>query len=202
MNKLKPLRNVAFAGCGGIGSHLISMFYDFGVNREQFPFTDYTIDAYDDDTVDAGNLLHQNFTEQDIGNSKVNCMQERYAVNPIQRFMTPEDFAKYDLIFCGVDSMVFRKQLYEYSWTNPIKPFWIDGRCTSRQGAVFNKTNSKESLKKYLSDNQERTGCLLPYEKAEEKAHAMPIVVASIMLQTFLNYLRDEKPLAEKLFMV
>ncbi len=202
MKKLLTIKNIALAGAGGIGSHLTSMLFDFGVNRNQFPFTDYNIDIYDDDVVDVGNLLHQNFSENDVGNSKVGSLAERYLVTPTQRFMTIEDFAKYDLIFCGVDSMVFRKQLYEWSWANPDGAFYIDGRCTSRQGCVFNKQVSREKLEAMLSDNQERTGCLLPFEKAEETAHALPIIVAGMMLQTFLNYLRGDKPLTEKIFMV
>lgn len=194
---------VGLAGCGGIGSHLSALLFDFGVNRNQFPFSDYQIDIYDDDTVDFKNLLHQNFTEPDIGNLKVNCISERYAITPIPRFMTVADFHKYDVILCGVDSMTFRKSLYEWSWANPTtKTFWIDGRCTSRAGAVFNKTNARSELETFLSDSQERTGCLLAFEKEQNTAHALPIVVAAMMMQTFLNYLRGDKPLASKNFMV
>lgn len=206
MSELPKKMKIGIAGAGGIGSHLVSILFDFGVNREQFPFADYTIDAYDDDTVDLSNLLHQNFTEADIGNSKVHSLAERYAINPIQRFMTKEDFDNYDLILCGVDSMKFRRELYEWSWANPDKGFWIDGRCTSRQGAVFNKTVSKATLEKMLGEATEgpetRTGCLLAYEKTQEKAHVLPLIVAGMMVQTFLNYIRGEKPLTEKMFMV
>lgn len=201
-NPILKIKKIAIAGAGGIGSHLTALLFDFGANRNQYPFTDYQIDVYDDDTIDVSNLLHQNYSENDVGNSKVNSLAERYLITPIQRFMTIEDFDKYDLIFCGVDSMVFRKQLYEWSWANPAKAFWIDGRCTSRQGCVFNKSVEKAKLEKMLSDSQERTGCLLKFEKEEQKAHALPVIVAGMMLQTFLNYLRGDKPLTEKIFMV
>ena len=113
------------------------------------------------------------------------------------------DFAKYDIILCGVDSMTFRKSLYEWSWKNPqSKTFWIDGRCTSRQGCLFNKTNAKAELETMLSDSQERTGCLHAFEKEQETAHTLPIIVAAMMVQTLLNYLRGDKPLASKNFMV
>ena len=199
---LPKIKKIAVAGAGGIGSHLTGMLYDFGVNRNQFPFTDYVIDVFDDDTVDFKNLLHQNFRDDDLNEMKVQSLANRYAVTPQPRFMEEKDFPTYDLIFCGVDSMVFRKALYEWSWKNPKGAFWIDGRCESRQGCVFNKKNSKDKLEKFLSDSQERTGCLLKYEKENNIAHALPITVASMMIQTFLNYLRGVEQLPEKIFMV
>lgn len=201
-DKIPKKLKVAVAGCGGIGSHLAELLYDYGAERNQFPFTDYEIDIYDDDTVDYKNLLHQNFKEPDIGNLKVQSVADRFALNPVARFMEEKDFSKYDLILCGVDSMTFRKALYEWSWANPSKAFWIDGRCTSRQGCVFNKTNSRAELEAMLSDSQERTGCLLAFEKEADLAHVLPRIVAGMMMQTFLNYLRGDKPLASKNFMV
>ena len=201
--KIPTKLKVGIAGAGGIGSHLASMLFDYGANRNQFPFTDYQIDIFDDDTVDFKNLLHQNYKEEDIGNLKVNSLADRYALNAVPRYMTTEDFSKYDVIFCGVDSMTFRKALYEWSWANPTsKTFWIDGRCTSRQGAIFNKTTPRADLEKMLNDSTERGGCLLAYEKEQNIAHALPVIVAGMMIQTFLNYLRGNKPFASKLFMI
>lgn len=203
MTTTRPkIKKIGIAGAGGIGSHLAGMLFDFGVNRNQFPFTDMLIDIYDDDVVDQGNLLHQNFGDQDLHTMKVQSISDRFAITPVQRFMTPEDFDKYDLIFCGVDSMTFRKSLYEWSWANPDKAFWIDGRCESRTGAVFNKTNSREFLEKVLSDSQERNGCLLKFEKENNMSHVLPIIVAGTMLQIFLNYIRGVEGLHEKIFMV
>lgn len=201
-NNIPKKMKIGVAGAGGIGSHLASMLFDYGVNRNQFPFTDYVIDIYDDDTVDFKNLIHQNFKDEDIGNLKVNSLSERYALTPIAKLMTVEDFGKYDLIFCGVDSMTFRKALYEWSWANPTKAFWIDGRCNSRQGCLFNKTNPKSELEKMLNDSEERGGCLLAFEKEQNISHVLPVIVAGMMMQTFLNYLRGNKPLASKLFMI
>lgn len=199
---LPVIKNIAVAGAGGIGSHLVSQLFDFGANRNQFPFTDYDIDVYDDDVVDFKNLLHQNFVDSDLHTLKVQSLAQRYAINPVNRFMINDDFRKYDLIFCGVDDMVFRKQLYEWSWEKDNKTFWIDGRCESRQGCVFNKRNTKSKLEKMLSDSKERTGCLLKYEKENNIAHLTPIIVAAMMVQTFLNYIRGVEQLPEKIFMI
>jgi molybdopterin/thiamine biosynthesis adenylyltransferase len=112
-HKHTKINKIGIAGAGGIGSHLAGMLYDFGVNRNQFEFTDYTIDIYDDDVVDFKNLLHQNFSEADLHTMKADSVAERFALTPHKRFMTAADFINYDLIFSCVDSMVFRKSLYE-----------------------------------------------------------------------------------------
>ena len=174
-HKHTKIKKIGIAGAGGIGSHLAGMLYDFGVNRNQFDFTGYEIDIYDDDVVDYKNLLHQNFGEADLHTMKADSIANRFAITPQKRFMTVQDFPKYDLIFSCVDSMVFRKSLYEWSWANPKGAFWIDGRCESRQGAIFNKSISRKTLEQMLNDSQERTGCLLKYEKENNFCYSLPI---------------------------
>lgn len=52
--KNKPLDNlkrIAIAGAGGIGGFVSAALYDYGVNRNQFPFSDFEIDLFDDDVV-------------------------------------------------------------------------------------------------------------------------------------------------------
>lgn len=198
----KPIKKIAIAGAGGIGSNLVSILYDYGVNRNQFDFMNCKIDVFDDDIVEMGNLLHQNFSEDDIHTMKVQSLAKRFAITPVERFMDEKDFPNYDLIFCAVDSMSFRKKLYEWSWNNPDKAFWIDGRCESRTGSVFNKTNKKETLEKLIDDTEHRAGCLLAFEKEQKTSHTTPIVVAATMFQVFLNYIRDVSSLPEKIFMI
>ena len=196
------LKRIAIAGVGGIGGWLVSNLYDFGFNRNQFPITSYSIDIFDDDTVDVKNLLHANYAEDDMGRMKVEVLSERYngIFNPQPRFMAEEDFPQYDLIFSCVDSMTFRKGLYEYGWANP-KLKWIDGRCTSRVIALLNSDTPKEVLEKYISDSKERNGCLYKFEKEQDISHASPIIAAAMMLQNFLNLLRGEKT-EERVMMV
>jgi molybdopterin/thiamine biosynthesis adenylyltransferase len=198
----KKIKKIAVAGAGGIGSHLVGMLFDFGVNREQFPFTDYTIDVFDDDVVDTKNLLHQNFKDEDLNTMKVESLANRFAITPKAKLMVAVDFPNYDLIFCGVDSMTFRQDLYKWSWENPNKAFWIDGRCESRMIAVFNKSIPRTKLEQMLNDSKERTGCLKKFEKENNVSHVMPIIAAGVMMQTFLNYMRGEDKLPEKIIMV
>lgn len=197
------IERIAIAGAGGIGSNLLAILFDYGYNRKQFNYSKLVIDLYDDDTVDLKNLLHQNFKLDDIGRHKVDVLEDKYVVNGLKRRMTTDDFKDYDLIFSCVDSMEFRKKLYEYSWTQDKdkKLFWIDGRCTSRQGALFNSDIPKETLEQYINDSKEEGGCLLAYEKEENISHTLPSVVAAMMVQAFLNKLRNQRT-SKMVFMV
>jgi molybdopterin/thiamine biosynthesis adenylyltransferase len=196
------IKKIAIAGAGGIGSNLLAIFFDYGFNRKQFNYADMVVDIYDDDTVDVKNLLHQNFKLDDVGEYKVSVLEDKYVVNGIKKRMTEKDFKNYDLIFSCVDSMAFRKTLYEYGWEKgKDKLFWIDGRCTSRQGALLNSDIPKEILQQYIDDTQEEGGCLLAYEKEENISHALPTVVAGMMVQSFLNKLRGQRT-SKMIFMV
>jgi molybdopterin/thiamine biosynthesis adenylyltransferase len=196
------INKIAIAGAGGIGSNLLAVLFDYGFNRKQFNYSEIEVDMYDDDTVDVKNLLHQNFKLDDIGKHKVSVMEDKYVVNGLKRRMTEKDFKNYDLIFSCVDSMTFRKSLYEYGWTKGgDKLFWIDGRCTSRQGALFTSDMPRAALEPYINESQEEGGCLLAYEKEENISHTLPTVVAAMMVQAFLNKLRGQKT-SKMIFMV
>ena len=152
--------------------------------------------------MDVKNLLHQNFKLDDIGKHKVSVLEEKYVVNGLKKRMTEKDFKNYDLIFSCVDSMPFRKSLYEYKWTKAGDSlFWIDGRCTSRQGALFNSDIAKEVLLPYIDESKEEGGCLLAYEKEQNISHTLPTIVAAMMVQVFLNRLRLQRT-SKMIFMV
>lgn len=190
-SKLINPTKLAIAGAGGIGAFVASGLHNYGVMRNQFDYAGMEIDIYDDDIVDVGNLLHQNFSEEDVGQYKAQLCADRYVMNPIKRFMTEKDFGKYEVIFSCVDSMKFRKQLYTYGFDHP-ELFWIDGRCSSRSIGLYNSRCSRKALEVTLNDSEERQGCLLAVDKKNKMSHATPQVIAAMVLQTFLNYIRGE----------
>jgi molybdopterin/thiamine biosynthesis adenylyltransferase len=195
-------KKIGIAGAGGIGSNLLAILFDYGYNRKQFDYLSLQVDIYDDDTVDLKNLLHQNFKLDDVGKYKVDVLEEKYVVTGVKKRMTPADFKNYDVIFSCVDSMPFRKDLYEYGWSKgKDKLFWVDGRCTSRQGALFNSEVPKQQLQPYIDSSQEEGGCLLAYEKEQNISHTLPTIVAAMMVQTFLNKLRGQQTF-KSVFMV
>jgi molybdopterin/thiamine biosynthesis adenylyltransferase len=189
-NKIK---RVAIAGAGGIGGYVAEFLADYGSStRAQYPLSKWKLDLYDDDNVDTSNLLHQNFTLDDLGRPKADIIAERYIVyNPIKRFMTKDDFPNYDVIFSCVDSMSFRRDLYNYGFEHP-ELYWIDGRCNSRQIGLMHSKLPRKTLEQTLTNSDERRGCLLEVDKKNKVSHATPIVVASMMVQGFLNHLRGE----------
>jgi molybdopterin/thiamine biosynthesis adenylyltransferase len=196
------LDKIAIAGAGGIGSNLLSILFDYGYNRKQFSYMDVEVDIYDDDTVDIKNLLHQNFKIDDVGKHKVKVLEEKYIAQGVTRRMTEDDFSKYNVIFSCVDSMSFRKSLYEYGWkAGNDELFWVDGRCTSRQGALFTSDMLRPALEPFINDSQEEGGCLLAYEKEQNISHTLPTVVAAMMVQAFLNKLRGQQTF-KSVFMV
>jgi molybdopterin/thiamine biosynthesis adenylyltransferase len=190
----KPtIKTIGIAGQGGIGGFVSALLFDYGAKRNQFNFTELTIDLYDDDLIDASNLLHQNFTDEDIGKYKVDIAVERCGglVTGFKRFMTKKDFNQYDVIFSCVDSMTFRKDLYFYGFEHP-ELFWIDGRCSSRQIGLYHSKVPQKSLEASLSDSKERTGCLREVDKKNQVSHVTPQIIAGMMVQTYLNHLRGE----------
>jgi molybdopterin/thiamine biosynthesis adenylyltransferase len=196
------LDKIAIAGAGGIGSNLLGILFDYGYNRKQFSYMDTEVDIYDDDTVDIKNLLHQNFKIDDIGKHKVKVLEEKYIASGITRRMTEDDFGKYNVIFSCVDSMQFRKSLYEYGWkAGKDELFWIDGRCTSRQGALFTSDTLRPALEPFINESQEEGGCLLAYEKEQNISHTLPTIVAGMMVQAYLNKLRGQQTF-KSVFMV
>jgi hypothetical protein len=183
---------IAIAGAGGIGGFVARGLYEYGFNRGQFPFASYTVDVFDNDTVDTGNLLHQDFTEVDLGQPKAQIMADRYSMNAIPRFMTEADFSSYDVVFSCVDSMTFRYSLYHYGFTHPGL-LWIDGRCSSRTIAVYHEAIPRSKLEDTVNNKStERAGCLRPVDKEKKLSHVTPQIVAGMMVQTFLNKLRKE----------
>lgn len=183
---------IAIAGAGGIGSFFTKFLYDYGVNRNQFPFSEYEITVFDSDVVDNSNLLHQDFSPEDVGKNKAQLMEDKYCVTAQPRFMTVEDFSNYNIIISCVDSMEFRKQLYEYGWSHP-ELFWLDGRCNSRNVGAFSSDIPKEEIENQVNDSTERGGCLRVVDKEKKVSHVTPVIVAGILMQQLLNHFRGEK---------
>lgn len=184
---------VAIAGAGGIGGYFARHYFDFGFNRRQFPITKWTTDIFDDDLVDHSNLLHQNYTEDDLGRPKAEIVaaQALGCLNPQLRFMTPDDFPNYDVVVSCVDSMRFRRDLYQYGHAHR-ELFWLDGRCSSRNVGVYSSVMPWKKLVDAVTDEDVRGGCLLEVDKRQQVSHITPVIAASLLLQLFLNHLRGE----------
>jgi hypothetical protein len=199
MEKIKHDK-IAIVGAGGLGSHLAHFMWDFGYNRKQFSYIDTEITIYDDKPVSDKNLLHQNFSLDDLGKKKVTILAERYAIKPVTKLAFEKDLKKYDVVFSCVDNFPFRTALYEFGDKNP-ELFWIDGRSTSNLGMIFNSKIPKQIRDEYLDKEDTESGsCLYDYEKEQNISHTMPIIVAAGMMQIFLQATRGIFITKEKVF--
>ena len=194
---MKEIKKLGIAGAGGIGGFVVQNLLNYGVDRDQFPLIKWQVDLFDDDKVDTKNLLHQNFTPDDVGKFKSKVFEERSAglITAHNRFMTKDDFKNYDVIFSCVDSSSFRRDLYNFWLGDEDKgelKFWVDGRCNSRQIVHMNSDVSKDTLKRFISEEDVRASCLLQFEKDNNISHVTPSIIAGISVQCFMNWLRGE----------
>lgn len=190
---------IGIIGAGGVSGWLIHFLHDFGFNRKQFNYVDTEITVFDNAQISNTNLLHQNYTIDDLGKKKVNIMAEKYAINPVDRFIEEKDFKKFDVILSGPDGMEIRKKLYEYG-DKHSELYWIDGRSSSNIGMVFNSKIPTAIRNSYLDDSVDRGSCLLDYEKEQNISHTLPIIVAAAMTQVFLQAIRGNFITKEKVF--
>jgi molybdopterin/thiamine biosynthesis adenylyltransferase len=194
---MREIKKIAIAGAGGIGGFVVENLINYGYERDQFPITTWQVDLYDDDQVDVKNLLHQNFTESDLGKNKAKIFAERSCgvVTAVDRFMTKKDFADYDVIFCCVDSSDFRRDLYTF-WLDAKNKgdlkYFIDGRCSSRNIVLIDAEAGEDMLRKNIITEDVRTGCLRPFEKDNNISHVTPRIIAGMVTQCFMNWLRGE----------
>lgn len=131
----------------------------------------------------------------DLGKSKCKLMETRSmgVINGVERFMSAEDFPKYDVVLSCVDSSSFRRELYEFWASKKDKgdlKFWVDGRCQSRTISVLNSETDPETLKNYTTDKDIRASCLLANDKENNVSHLSPMIVAALEVQTLMNWLR------------
>lgn len=134
-----PIEKIIIVGCGGIGSFLIRNLYEFSLAK-QFGANSLLsfIDCYDDDSVEQKNLLYQNYTIEDIYETKASIMTKRYGVNGIERRMINFNIPANPnlLIVCCVDNAETRLNIFK----NGDKYDWIDLRCQGKSIAVYTKS--------------------------------------------------------------
>ncbi len=194
---MKEIKKLAIAGAGGIGGFVVENLLNYGYERNQFPITTWQVDLFDNDTIDKGNLLHQNFTVDDLGKSKAKVFEERSCgvITAVDRFMTKDDFKNYDVILCCVDSSEFRRELYTF-WLDGKKKgslkYFIDGRCSSRNIVLMHSEADEAMLRNNIVNEDVRTGCLRQFEKDNNISHVTPRIIAGMVTQCFMNWLRDE----------
>lgn len=189
---------VAVIGCGAVGRNVVRQLATMGVG---------TISVVDFDKVSSENLGCQGWAPAEIGKNKVDAMAEmvRY-FNPDCDYFgepnkySPEMIENVDYVFCCVDNMEVRKEVFELA---QHKRLFVEARMGLETARVFyvspaEKLSSRYWLKEWFPTSEGEP------DKCSEKATIYCAdAVSSLMVAGFTRTLRGfNNPLMAELNMV
>jgi molybdopterin-synthase adenylyltransferase len=144
---------IGVVGAGAIGNEVIKNLLLMGVG---------SVDVYDFDTAEISNLTRSVFLrETDVGLNKaqalINCANELHAdtqmrafAGPIDRTLSLQQFAHYDLVIAAVDNMAARLRINDMALLTETP--WINTAIDSRNAVV-------ELFPRKLSKSIEQAAC-------------------------------------------
>jgi len=169
-------------GCGGIGSYFAS-FLDKLIETKQTKDWEFTF--YDFDRVETKNLLYQNFKPSDINDLKTDALSFKYLnIKFISASASSKTLAKYDLVIICADNNVIRKDIYASGKT------FIDARSNGKTIGIY--SSATENYLGTLSASDESSSCQYPYSITKEEIEYGNVIVAAILCQKLLTYIRSE----------
>ena len=149
---------ILIVGLGGIGSNLFDLVMPV-ISKSLYPLE---IHLMDDDSVDRSNLVHQRFTESDIGLSKAETLvarlpkSDRVRLIPrIEKLTEPSQLVGYDLIIVAVDNEEPRKLVHQSDI------LWADLRCQGDGWIIIDNETDISTIAK-LPAQIKPTSCQLP----------------------------------------
>jgi len=149
-------RKIAVIGVGGIGTTLLELVIP-ALNRINL---DAEITLMDGDVVEASNLGHQRFTQEQIGMYKVSALSSRHTERgghvkliPItENLRTAEQLLGYDLVVVCVDRPEPRRLVHA------LDVPWIDLRC-SGDGWMILSSDSDSNLVAQMTPDHQPMSC-------------------------------------------
>ncbi len=159
MNEEPYSRNLLLVGAGGIGTQLIELLVP-ALRRINLQGTITLMDA---DVVEATNLGHQRYTEEDIGEAKVGAIAKRMddENSPlrikaiVENLRTAEQLEGYDFVVVCVDRPEPRRLVHQLSAP------WLVLRC-SGDGHVALSSQSLPALVERMTPDHEPASCQVP----------------------------------------
>lgn len=184
-------------GAGGIGSYLLRDLTRLQKTNQLIrgDGTSYGITVYDEDDVEQKNLLYQDFTDDDLLESKAEILGKRHGIPYVEMFV--ENLADTvsgndDIVICCVDNAKFRKHMFE--WGQETDNYWIDLRSHGRMIVRKSKdeANTLEKLLASLPDEEEDGGgsCQRAVDLEKGMIQMGNRIIAAVGCQTVLNHLR------------
>lgn len=186
-------KTIHIIGCGATGSHLAIQLVKLGANK---------LILWEFDTIEEHNLTNQIWEHTDIGKPKLDILVEKILdLNPFIPYENLIKKGKWEgeflegIVFCCVDSMELRKEIYETNQYNYNIELMFDPRLGSTTGSVFtyewNDHNIEELIKlSNFKDDEidvERSLCGTPINIGTTLQS-----VVNHLLINFINYLNEE----------
>ena len=149
-------KNVLIVGAGGIGTTLVDLL----VPALERTAIDAKITLLDGDIVEASNLGHQRFTEEQIGQHKVTALAGRFSgkgahvelIAKNENLRNAEQLIGYDLVVVCVDRPEPRRLVHA------LDVPWIDLRC-SGDGWMILSSDSDAALVEQMTPNHQPMSC-------------------------------------------
>jgi len=159
MNDERTPRNMLVIGAGGIGTQLTELLVP-AMRRVNLQGCITLMDA---DVVEASNLGHQRYSENDIGTSKVHALAHRLddetstlRVKAIaENLRTAEQLVGFDLVVVCVDRPEPRRLVHQ------VDVPWLDLRC-SGDGHVALSSQSSPALVERMTPDHAPASCQMP----------------------------------------
>ena len=159
MNEERSPRNLLLVGAGGIGTQLTELLVP-ALRRVNLQGS---ITLMDGDIVEATNLGHQRYTEDDIGSAKVSAIAKRLDDENsslrvkaiVENLRTAEQLDGYDFVVVCVDRPEPRRLVHQLDIP------WLDLRC-SGDGHVALSSQSLPALVERMTPDHAPASCQVP----------------------------------------
>ena len=145
---------VCLIGAGGIGSTLVH-FIAPSLSKSKIKIDFHIIDS---DIVEDRNIQFQQFSNSDIGFTKVSCISKSYSsrgfqIKAIESDIDDDtDLSCFDYVICAVDNAKARKLVHSKSEK------WIDLRSTG-DGCVYLTDKTSQSLIEAMTTENSSGSC-------------------------------------------
>ena len=183
---------VLLIGAGGIGSELCKLI-NKAYSKNQIP-CEVEIAVADPDIVEEKNLMYQDYGIEDIRKNKAQAIVNKYqwlAKAIPKEIKTLQQVQGYDLFILCVDNNEIRRRIFNYSYAHNIH--FIDLRAEGRSIMALTKGVGLDSDLETINEDIEHGSCQRKADLDKSIIQYGNIIISSIGLQLFLNYLRENE---------
>jgi len=186
-------RKIMIIGAGGIGSYLIPFLNRIGL---------YDITVYDDDNVEEKNLTYQNYSEDDVGTTKVSALKSKMSNITAEPYMVlvKKQLANYDLVVCCADNLAVRRLLYQEGYGSDCENKWLDLRSQGRNAALISYKMNPSLMESMLAGPDGSFSCQgTDWDGSAEDIDTMHIAIAGIATQWIQKWFKNNDDVVDKM---